>query len=47
MNIRLIKNKILGRINHHIFIIKLIILIDILGPAITESNDDFIFKTIA
>ena len=47
VDIRLIKNEILRRIKHDIFIIKLIVLINFLRPKVTESNDDLIFKTIA
>lgn len=47
MDIRLIENKILRRIPGHFPVIKLIILKDLPGLQITESNDDFISKTIA
>ncbi len=42
MDVRLIKNQILCRIQVDFLFIKLIILIDFLRPLLTESNDDFI-----
>ena len=47
MDIRLVKNQILRRIQGHIPVIKLIILINFPRLQITESNDDFIPETIA
>ena len=47
VDIRLKKDQILGRIQHHIPVIKFIILIQFLGPQVTESDDDLIPKTIA
>ena len=44
MNIRLIKNKILGRIGGYVSVIETVVLHQLLYPQIAECNDKFIFK---
>ena len=47
VDVRLIENQILGRIQHRTFIIKLVFLIDFSGPQVAVGNDDLIEKIFA